>query len=41
MVVASIVWYEVAGEAWTVVMMAAAAAVLMLIGGWLYRRNPS
>ena len=40
-VVGSIIWYEVAGETWTVVVMAAVAAVLMLVGGWLYRRNPS
>lgn len=40
-VMVSIAWYEVAGMAWTVVVMAAVAAVLVLIGGWLYRRNPS
>jgi len=40
-VVISIVWYEVAGQEWTVVLMAIVAAVLVLVGGWLYRRNPS
>jgi hypothetical protein len=40
-VVTSIVWYEVAGQEWTVVLMASVAAALMLVGGWLYRRNPS
>ncbi len=40
-IVGSMVWYGATGETWTVVVMAATAAVLMLIGGWLYRRNPS
>lgn len=40
-VVISIVWFEVAGHAWTVVLMAAVAALLVLLGGWFYRRNPS
>jgi hypothetical protein len=37
----SLVWYGATGEAWTVAAAATTAAVLMLIGGWLYRRNPS
>ena len=40
-VVISIVWYEVAHQEWTVVLMAVVAAVLVLVGGWFYRRNPS
>lgn len=40
-IVGSLIWYGATGEAWTVVAAAATAAVLMLVGGWLYRRNPS
>jgi hypothetical protein len=40
-IVGSIVWYRTTDEAWTVAVSAGAAAVLMLIGGWLYRRDPS
>jgi hypothetical protein len=40
-VVISIVWFEVAGQKWTVVLMAVLAVVLVLVGGWFYRRNPS
>ncbi len=37
----SLLWYRESGAAWIVVAGSATAAVLMLIGGWLYRRNPS
>lgn len=40
-VVISIVWFEVAGQEWSVVLMAGVAAMLVLVGGWLYRRDPS
>jgi hypothetical protein len=39
--VGSLAWYGAAGEPWIVVASAAAVALLMLVGGWLYRRNPS
>lgn len=39
-VVTSIVWFEVAGQR-SVLLMAGVAAVLVLVAGWLYRRNPS
>ena len=39
--VGSLGWYESTGAQWTVFVCAALAAGLMLIGGWLYRRNPA